>query len=299
MANKGVTVGLSSIHIALLLTDEVDAVPTYETAISIPGAIKASLDPKSSLDTLFAEDGPYDTATTLGQVSLDLNVADLSLEMQSIIFGHAMSNGILIRKSTDTPPWLAVGFRALKSNGSYRYTWLAKGKFSLPKQDSETKSDKINFQTPTTTGNFVKRDSDNEWERHTDEDSTTYDSAIGAKWFNGPLQTASTSSTTLSITTTTPLTDATAAGADVLPSVTFNEAILSSSANIRTIFLMNSSTGSSVSGTVTVSTDSKTVTFTPGANLAVGTVYIFMITTGVSSIAGTTLSASYSIHFTA
>ena len=56
----------------------------------------------------------------------------------------------------DVPPWVAIGFRTLKSNGNYRYVWLYKGRFSDPEDNNETKADSINFQSDTIKGQFVK-----------------------------------------------------------------------------------------------------------------------------------------------
>src|SRR5690606_20531342 len=98
--------------------------------------------------------------------SSDLNVADLPLEVQADLFGHELTeDGILIRRANAVPPWVAVGYKTLKSNGSYRYTWLAKGKFVEPEQSNQTKGDSIEFNTPTTVGNFVRRECDDEWIR--------------------------------------------------------------------------------------------------------------------------------------
>lgn len=184
---KGVLIGLNNLVYAKLLTDEKSSQATYDTVTSIAGAISANINPNASSETLFADDGPYETASTIGQITLELNVADLPLEVQAALFGHTLTaEGVLIRKSNDVPPWVAVGFKSLKSNGKYRYTWLAKGKFGLPEQNNQTKGDSVTYNTPTTTGSFVKRESDDEWERHIDEDSELYTAQQGADWFNNP-----------------------------------------------------------------------------------------------------------------
>lgn len=186
---KGVVIGLSNLVYCKLLTDPPFGTgqATYAAPKRIPGVISATINPNASTETLFADDGPFETATTLGKISLELNVADLPLEVQADLFGHTMtSDGILIRKSTDVPPWVAIGFKSLKSNGKYRYTWLVKGKFTLSEQNNETKGDSVNFQTPKAVGSFVKRECDDEWERHIDEDSQSFTQEIADNWFNGP-----------------------------------------------------------------------------------------------------------------
>jgi phi13 family phage major tail protein len=185
--SQGVIIGLRNVVYTKLLTDVVGSEATYGPVKPLAGAISGNINPNSTNDTLFADDGPYEIGTTLGGVTLDLNVADLPLEAQADLFGHTMTTeGILMRKSTDVPPWIAVGFKTLKSNGKYRYTWLNKGKFTIPEQQNETKADKIKFSTPTAKGNFVRRECDDEWERHTDEDATGFTQTTADQWFNGP-----------------------------------------------------------------------------------------------------------------
>lgn len=184
---SGVVIGLDHLVYATLTNDPASGTATYGTPIGIPGVIEVKINPNSSTATLFAENGPYEVETVQGQIAVDINVADLPLDVQAALFGHTIdANGVLIRKSNDVPPWVAIGFRSLKSNGKNRYTWLAKGKFSIPQQDNKTRADKADFQTPTATGSFVKRECDDEWERHIDEDSTGYTATQGTNWFNSP-----------------------------------------------------------------------------------------------------------------
>lgn len=184
-----VLIGLDNLVYAKLINDSKDqAQATYDAVKRISGAISANVNPNASSESLFADDGPYETASTIGQISLELNVADLPMDVQAELFGHVLdtNTGIMVRKSNDMPPWVAIGFKSLKSNGNYRYTWLAKGKFTIPEQNNATKGDSISFNTPTTTGTFVKRESDNEWERHADEDAPSFVQATADNWFNGP-----------------------------------------------------------------------------------------------------------------
>lgn len=181
------TIGLRDVHYALLTEDPVEGEPTYETPVRVVGAITANINPNSSSATLFADDGPSDTAATMGEITLELNLADIPLSVQAIWLGHTYEGGILKRKGADTPPWLAIGFRTLKSSGAYRYMWLNKGKFSLPEEEYQTKGDSIEFATPTISGSFVKRDNDDEWERVADEDDEDFDTSLVGSWFTSPL----------------------------------------------------------------------------------------------------------------
>lgn len=180
-------VGLSDLYYAKLTTDPADGAATYETPVRIVGAITANITANSESATLFADNGPLESATAMGAIDLELNVADLPLDVQAILLGHTVNaNGTMYRNSNDTPPFVAIGFKALKSNGKYRYVWLLKGKFQIPDLNHQTKEDSIEFQTSTINGSFVKRDSDSNWIFQADEDLTGYVETVGTNWFTSP-----------------------------------------------------------------------------------------------------------------
>ncbi|SDY84785.1 major tail protein [Thermoactinomyces sp. DSM 45892] len=175
-----VQVGLKDVHYAILTKDDVTGI-VYEKPVPIRGAISAKISPSSNTETLYADDGPSEVATALGEISVELNMADLPLSVQASLLGHKMKNGILIKSAQDTPPYVAIGFKSMKSNGHYRYIWLYKGKFTTPESEYQTKEDSPSFQTPSIQGAFVKRDFDGHWQAIGDEDETGFTQA--SNWF--------------------------------------------------------------------------------------------------------------------
>jgi phi13 family phage major tail protein len=174
-------VGLKDLHYALLITDAGST--TYGAVKPIAGAISASIDPAVNTSTLYADDGPDEVASALGEITVELQIKDLPLDIQSALLGHETpSGGVVIKKASDAAPYVAIGFKSLKSTGKYRYVWLYKGKFQLPEENYKTKEENVEFQTPTITGKFVKRISDGNWMSMGDEDDTGFTS--GATWFN-------------------------------------------------------------------------------------------------------------------
>lgn len=290
-----VQVGLSDLHYALLTADPKGGVPTYSTPVRFAGgAIQANINPNSSLETLFADDGPFEVSSSLGKIELELMLSDLLLEEQAVVLGSTYAGGVLTDKSTDTPPWLAIGFKTLKSNGKYRYVWLAKGKFSPPEMKHETKKETIAFQTPTIKASFAKRDSDDEWKKSADEDGLNYTSSIGTNWFNSPYAAADLVAPTV---ISTPL-DA-AAGVLTTATViwTFNKAIDMATLLPANFFVMKAD-GTPVAGALTIDTAHEVVTFTPTAPLAALTDYIAIATVSVTSIWAVPLAAMKITNFT-
>jgi len=177
-----VQIGLKGLVYALLTEDLIAdgataGKTTYSAPVSIPGVISATINPNATIETLFADDGPMETATALGKIDVEIVVGDMTNTIQSVLLGHTITAGVLHRKAGDVPPWVAIGFKSVKSNGKYRFVWLLKGKFSIPEMKNDTKSDKITWVNPTIKGAFAKRDSDDEWIKQADEDDEEFVSA--------------------------------------------------------------------------------------------------------------------------
>jgi phi13 family phage major tail protein len=182
--NGGIQIGLSNLVYAKLTTDPASGLAVYEAPIAIPGVMSANMNPNPKTATAFGDNGPMEVASTLGEISLEISAGNIPLSVQAELLGHTYSTGIIVRKAADVAPWVAVGFKTLKSNGHYRYVWLTKGRFQEPEQKSETKGDSVNFQPTNISAAFVKRDCDDIWQLQTDEDDTGYVAAKGAAWFN-------------------------------------------------------------------------------------------------------------------
>jgi phi13 family phage major tail protein len=175
-----VKMGMKDLYYAKLTKDDATGV-TYETPELISGSISAKISPKSDTQTLYADDGAFETTSQLSEITVEIEMADLPLTVQSEILGHTLTEGVLEAKVTDIAPYVAIGWRSLKSNGKYRYYWLLKGKFQIPDDESKTKEDKANFQTAKITGTFVARIFDGKWKLVGDEDESGF---VATDWFS-------------------------------------------------------------------------------------------------------------------
>jgi len=162
-------VGLESLHYAIL-TD--GATPTYGVPAIIAPAITAKITPKVNMDMLYADNKGIEVAQTLSEVDVELNTQDIPLEVQAALLGHTLDStkGVLTKSANDIAPYVAIGFKAKKANGKYRYVWLLKGMFQELEEDYATKEDKVKFSTPTLKGTFLPRQ-DGAIEYTADEDS--------------------------------------------------------------------------------------------------------------------------------
>ena len=195
-------IGCDNLVYARMTTeDAVDQEPAYADVVPAPGVMSININPNGSQETLFADDGPMETASTLGKIEVEIQKAELTTQNKADLLGHEIdSKGGLVYGDSDIAPWHAIGFRTLKSNGNYRYVWLYKGKFTEPEDANETKGDSINFQNDTISGQFTRLNyaytvngkAKRPWKYEIDQDNETADAETIAKWFTAPVFPAAT-----------------------------------------------------------------------------------------------------------
>jgi len=108
--------------------------------------------------TLFADDGAAEIIKEFKSGTLSLGVDDVGPTIASILTGATIdANGVVISAGEDGGQPVAIGFRAKKSNGKYKYFWLYRVKFGIPATALATKGDSITFSTPTIEGTILRR----------------------------------------------------------------------------------------------------------------------------------------------
>jgi phi13 family phage major tail protein len=176
--------------------DTAEKAPVYAEVVKAPGVMSININPNGSLETLFADDGPMESAATLGRIEVEIQKNELTSQNKADLLGHVIdTNGAVVFSDSDVPPYVAIGFRTLKSNGKYRYVWLYKGKFTEPEDNNETKGDGINFQSDTISGQFTKLTyaynvggaMRRPWKYELDADHAEGAEATINKWFTAPV----------------------------------------------------------------------------------------------------------------
>lgn len=187
------------VYVPMTTEDSVEAAPVYGTVTSAPGVMSLNINPNGSQETLFADDGPMETASTLGRIEVEIQKNELTTQNKADLLGHQIdANGALVYGDSDIAPWVAIGFRTLKSNGNYRYVWLYKGKFTEPEDNNETKGDSINFQSDTISGQFTKLNyiytingkTVRPWKYELDQDFEDANASTISSWFTAPVMPA-------------------------------------------------------------------------------------------------------------
>lgn len=176
------TVGLKNVVLAPLVEDTEETL-TYGELQLVAGAIEASITPENAdPDVQYYDDIEGDVLYADPELAFKTKMADLPLIIQEMIFGNKIDdNGVLIRSSTDKPPYFAVGFMSEKSNHKFRYVWLFKVRAKPVTENYATKEGTtITRQTGEVEWVAIKRTHDNQYQAVADEDENGFTAEKGA-----------------------------------------------------------------------------------------------------------------------
>ena len=195
------TIGLDKLFYAKI-TEDKDGNETYAAPVQMAKAMTADLSVELAEATLYADDGASEIVKEFKSGTLSLGVDDLGGSDASDLTGAVIdSNGVVISTAEDGGDPVAVGFRAKKSNGKYRYFWLYRVKFGIPATALATKGDSITFNTPTIEGTILRRNKvdgkgKHPWKAEVTEGDTAVTAATITNWYKEVYEPSYTETTT-------------------------------------------------------------------------------------------------------
>jgi phi13 family phage major tail protein len=140
------TIGLDKLYYAKI-TEDVNGDETYATPVPLAKAMKADLSVELAEATLYADDGPAEIVKEFKSGTLSLGIDDIGKTAAEDLTGAKLDdNGVVVSGGEDIGTPVAVGFRAKKANGKFRYFWLYRVVFGMPATNLQTKGDSISFQ---------------------------------------------------------------------------------------------------------------------------------------------------------
>ena len=182
------TIGLDKLFYAKI-TEDKDGNETYAAPVQMAKAMTADLSVELAEATLYADDGASEIVKEFKSGTLSLGVDDLGGSVASDLTGAVIdNNGVVISTAEDGGSPVAVGFRAKKSNGRYRYFWLYRVKFGIPATALATKGDSITFNTPTIEGTIMRRNkvdgaNKHPWKAEVTEGDASVSASTIANWY--------------------------------------------------------------------------------------------------------------------
>lgn len=183
------TIGLDRLFYAEI-TEDASGNETYGSPQVLAKAMKAEMSVELLEATLYADDGVAEDVKEFKSGKLSLGVNDIGSAVAQDLTGASLDdNGVLISAGENIGKFVAVGFRARKSNGKYRYFWLYRVKFAVPSTNLETKGDDITFSTPTIEGTIYRRNKldaagNHPWKAEVTDGDVGVDASTISGWYS-------------------------------------------------------------------------------------------------------------------
>lgn len=182
------TIGLDKLFYSKITENE-NGEETYATPVPLAKAMTAELSIELAEATLYADDGASEIVKEFQSGTLTLGIDDIGTAVAEDLTGAKIDNNkVLISAVEDGGCPVAVGFRAKKSNGKYRYFWLYRVKFGIPATNLTTKGESIEFSTPSIEGTVTRRNKPDTqgkhpWKAEVNEDDTAVNSTTISNWY--------------------------------------------------------------------------------------------------------------------
>ena len=103
-------VGYAQNKWAPFATEPVDALPTYATGRSLGGAVSAAHTPNIAETKHYSDNRLKNTITKFSDGDLPVDVDDVDLETQALVYGATYADDTLGHGGTDTPPFGGLSF---------------------------------------------------------------------------------------------------------------------------------------------------------------------------------------------
>lgn len=202
-------IGLDNVYVARLISDDGVNAPVYDTPLALRGAVQASVNPNSSVETDYADNGAFFVTNNRANTDMTLELTNCDPSTLALMLGQTRQNGITVETPLDQSAYFALLFRVwiggTDSDGNkiYQLFCYAKGKFSVPESGGTTKGESIDFQHLTLNAQFVqtlyKPDGNSGVIcTHARTDIDTSSEVVNA-WFNAPILTTSVNTGAVSV----------------------------------------------------------------------------------------------------
>ena len=142
-----------------ILTEDAEGNATYGVAIKPGKAISCSVSITNNDAKLDADDAVAETDTSFQSGTVTMTIDDEDLATMATLLGHTVTDGEIVRSSSDAAPYVGLGRVVTKMIGGvykYKVEFLNKVKFGEPSQEDNTKSsDGVEFGTSEIEGTIA------------------------------------------------------------------------------------------------------------------------------------------------
>lgn len=182
---EGYYYGILDVYYAIMKTEDTAiAAPAYEAPAVLAKSIEVTITPAYREGKLYASNATVRDKKKIDSYGVKLNVDKIPAAVLNAILGRIKDkNGVQIIKGGNEPAKLAIAFALTLDNGAKELWWLYKGQFAEPSVTGKTDADKIDYQTPTIEGTFIRRVYDDALAAVVETGVTGVGATVETEWF--------------------------------------------------------------------------------------------------------------------
>lgn len=155
-------IGMRHVVVAKIASHTEGAEPTYSAGMVAGKAITGNLTINRNSNPLYADDVIAEDDNSITSMELELGLDDLDEETQAymgllkeVVTGSGTSAVTTYYETAEASDPVGVGYmrvRRKENTTTYQAIWIYKGLFSKNAENSQTKGESIEWQTPTVNG---------------------------------------------------------------------------------------------------------------------------------------------------
>lgn len=133
--------GADNLYYAIVTQDDGDAYAA-EAPVYLAPLANIAVKPKVGTKIQYFDNIPMESLFSEGESEAEIEIQGLPLDRKAELLGKTF-DAVNQRMYDDggIPPYVALGYRALKSDGTYKYYWYLKCQFATPDDEAATKTD--------------------------------------------------------------------------------------------------------------------------------------------------------------
>lgn len=165
-------IGIDKAYFAPFLDEQAE---TYDVPFRLDPIQELSVEPQTNTSSQYGDNIAIETASAMGAIEATATFTGLTPEIEARILGNTYlaEDRRVIKSANDIAPMGAFLYRRMRADGGYRYKVFYRGRFALPKEETTTKEDKVEFQGSEMGLVFQPRQSDQVYEMSIDADKAT------------------------------------------------------------------------------------------------------------------------------
>lgn len=186
-SKKSNRINVARLVYCLILTDTPEGT-TYGPVKQFGKAMQIQITPQVATGTLYGDGNKEEDVGLLKGIAAAVDTNKVYAETRAEIMGNTIVDGVVIEKSGDQPPEIALGYEVDQLGGTKEQVWLLKGKAQPGNQTIQQSTDNLNFSTDSTAINFIPRESDGQIRFYGDTANSDYTTAQATAFFaSGPV----------------------------------------------------------------------------------------------------------------